>query len=121
MAAAASSDRIHYALTAVGANGRLGDRGLVRWLGWSAHERLDIREDHALISVSADPRGIFQVSAQGFVLLPAVVRRWCRIRAGDRVLVVADLDANWLVIHPPAALESMISASHLAVWGGERQ
>jgi hypothetical protein len=119
MAPARCADRMQYAVSAVGANGRLGDRAVVRGLGWSARQRLDIREDHALIIVTADPQGGFQVSAQGFLLLPALVRHWCRLQAGDRVLVVADLDADRLVIHPPAALTSMIAAAHRAVWGGE--
>ena len=119
MAPAVFSDRIQYTLTTVGANGRLGDRAVVRCAGWSAHTRVDIREDHGLITVTADPGGSFQVSAQGFLLLPATVRHWCRLRAGDRVLVVANPATPGLVIHPPAALESMILAAHRAAWGGE--
>jgi hypothetical protein len=119
MAPAAFSGRVQYALSVVGANGRLGDRAVVRCVGWSPHDRLDIREDHGLITVTADPRGSFRVSAAGFVLLPATVRTWCRLRAGDRVLIVADPQAGRLVIHPPAALESMIAAAHRGVWGGE--
>jgi hypothetical protein len=119
MATVSFSDRTHVGVSAVGANGRLGDRAVLRRLGWLPGRRVDIREDHGLITVAADPQGSFQVSGQGFLLLPATVRRWCRIRTGDRVLVVADPAAHGLVIHPPVALTSMLAAAHVALWGGE--
>jgi hypothetical protein len=114
-----SPGRTVYGLTSIGGNGRLNERTIPRLLSWSAGIRLDIQEDHGLIVVVADPHGVFRVSAEGFVLLPAAARRWCGLAAGDRVFLVADRSASWLVVHPPAAVDAMVAAAHTAVWGGE--
>ncbi|HET9655063.1 MAG TPA: hypothetical protein VFP72_06900 [Kineosporiaceae bacterium] len=92
---------------------------MLRRLGWWAGTRLDVREDHGLVIVRADQRAVFRVSGQGFLLLPATLRRWCRLADGDRVLLVADPQAAWLVIHPPASVAAMVAAAHTRVWGGE--
>jgi hypothetical protein len=112
-------ERTEYGLSTVGANGRLNDRTVLRRLGWCPGTRLDMREDHGLVVVRADPRAVFRVSAQGFLLLPATLRRWCQLADGDRVLLVADPQAAWLVIHPPASVAAMVTAAHTRVWGGE--
>jgi bifunctional DNA-binding transcriptional regulator/antitoxin component of YhaV-PrlF toxin-antitoxin module len=69
--------------------------------------------------VAAAPHGVFRVAGQGFLFLPAPVRHWCGLAPGDRVLLVADPGAGWLVVHPPAAVDAMVGAAHEAVWGGE--
>jgi bifunctional DNA-binding transcriptional regulator/antitoxin component of YhaV-PrlF toxin-antitoxin module len=117
--AAGPTELTEYGLSTLSVTGRLGDREVLRRLGWAAGTRLEMREHHGLIVVTADPRGVFRVSGQGFLILPAVVRRWCRLRTGDRVLLVADPDASCLVIHPPASLAVMVSAAHAGAWGGE--
>ena len=111
--------RAFYALAAVDCHGRIGDRALPRALGWPVGTRLEIREDRGLIVVLADPRGVFRVTGPGYVQLPAVVRHWCALAAGDRVFLAADPLAGRLVVHPPAAVDAMVAAAHAAVWGGE--
>jgi bifunctional DNA-binding transcriptional regulator/antitoxin component of YhaV-PrlF toxin-antitoxin module len=90
----------------------------VRRLGWQPGTRLDLREDQGLIVVRADARAAFRISGQGFLHLPSTLRRWCHLADGDRVLLVADPDATWLVIHPPAAVTAMVAAAHTRAWGG---
>jgi bifunctional DNA-binding transcriptional regulator/antitoxin component of YhaV-PrlF toxin-antitoxin module len=107
-------------VTSVDVSGRLGDRTLIRTLGWSPGTRLDVREDHERIVIVADSPGLFRVTCQGYLMLPAAARHWCRLASGDRVLAVAEPTDGWMVVHPPAALDAMVIAAHFAVWGGEQ-
>jgi hypothetical protein len=52
-------------------------------------------------------------------LVTAVVRHWCGITTGARVLLVADRDRGQLRVYPPAALDAMIAAFDAAVLGGD--
>ncbi|MDG4811185.1 AbrB/MazE/SpoVT family DNA-binding domain-containing protein [Micromonospora sp. WMMD1120] len=82
---------------------------------------MNIKEYRGLIVVSADEQGVFKVSKDGYVRLPAVVRQWCGLAAGDRVLVVAESASNCLVVHPPAKLDEMIGQAHDAIFGGKHE
>ncbi len=88
-------------------------------LDWAPGLRLNIREHRGLIVVSADEQGIFKVTKEGHLRLPAVVRQWCGLAAGDRVLIVAEPACRRLVVHPPAKLDVMISQAHDAAFGGQ--
>ncbi|PSK62779.1 hypothetical protein B0E53_05297 [Micromonospora sp. MH33] len=50
--------------------------------------------------------------------LPAVVRQWCGLTAGDRVLLAADPKAGRLVLHPPASLDAVVARVHDEAFGG---
>jgi hypothetical protein len=89
-----------YALSAVDKSGRVTDRSLVRALGWAPGTRLDVRERAGIIVVRSVADGVDRVSATGFVKVPLAVRRWCRIRTGDRVLLAGDPTGGVLVIYP---------------------
>jgi bifunctional DNA-binding transcriptional regulator/antitoxin component of YhaV-PrlF toxin-antitoxin module len=71
-----------------------------------------MRESGGLLLVAADRQGVFSVSGQGHVVLPAAVRHWCRLQVGDRVFVVADLGTKVLVVHPPEAVDAMVAHLH---------
>jgi hypothetical protein len=107
-----------YGLATIDCNGRLADTTVVRALGWAPSNRLDIHESGGLVLVAADRQGLFRLTGQGHLRLPAAVRRWCGLVPGDRVLLAADPD-RLLVLHPPAALDAMIAQFHTAVLGGE--
>lgn len=87
-------------------------------LGWAPGLRLGIRESGGLIIVDPDPRGVFRVTKEGHVRLPAVVRQWCGLMAGDRVLLAADLKAGRLVLHPPASLDAVVARVHEEAFAG---
>ena len=63
-----------YGVSTLDASGRIADRAIVRALAWAAGFRLDIRESRGLAVVAADDNGLFRVTEQGYVHLPAVVR-----------------------------------------------
>jgi bifunctional DNA-binding transcriptional regulator/antitoxin component of YhaV-PrlF toxin-antitoxin module len=54
---------------------------------------------------------VFAVTNQGYLGLPAPVRRWCGLLANDRVFLVAEPDDARLVVYSPAALDAMVAAS----------
>ncbi|MEU4383562.1 AbrB/MazE/SpoVT family DNA-binding domain-containing protein [Micromonospora echinofusca] len=102
-------------------HGRIADRSAMKGLHWSPGLRLHIKERRGLIVVSADNQGVFKVTKEGHVRLPAVVRQWCGLAAGDRVLIVAEPASGRLVVHPPGKLDEMITQAHDAVFGGEHE
>ncbi|SCL19879.1 hypothetical protein GA0074692_0726 [Micromonospora pallida] len=108
-----------YGLATLDSRGRVADRTAMGALGWAPGRRLDIREHAGLIIVAADQQGVFAVTKEGHLRLPAVVRQWCGLAAGDRVFLVAEPDASRLVVHPPAALDAMIARAHAAALGGD--
>ncbi|MFJ8686752.1 hypothetical protein [Micromonospora wenchangensis] len=74
-------------MAALDAGGRIADSGVVRALGWVPGTRLHIHEGAGLVVLRADRQGVFTVTGQGHLLLPAAVRQWCGLAAGDRVLL----------------------------------
>ncbi|MER7007794.1 AbrB/MazE/SpoVT family DNA-binding domain-containing protein [Dactylosporangium sp. NPDC000555] len=62
--------------------------------------------------VAADEHGIFRLSRLGHVRLPAAARHWCRLGAGDRVLLAADPVNGLLIVHPPVVLEELVARLH---------
>ncbi|MEV6930175.1 AbrB/MazE/SpoVT family DNA-binding domain-containing protein [Dactylosporangium sp. NPDC051485] len=108
-----------YALPAIDCNGRLADQAIVRVMGWKPGTRYAIQEHGGLLVVDANPRGVFTVTRQGHLYIPAVVRRRCAISPADRLLIAAEPEERRLVIHPPAALDVMIGDRHRAVLGGD--
>ncbi|RKN50500.1 AbrB/MazE/SpoVT family DNA-binding domain-containing protein [Micromonospora endolithica] len=108
-----------YGLAAIDISGRIADRVIVRALGWTSGTRLHIHEDAGLIVVRVSSQGVFTLTGQRHLHLPAAVRKWCGLKAGERVLLAADPTAGVLVVHPPAALDRMIVQAHAAALGGD--
>jgi hypothetical protein len=108
-----------YALPAIDCNGRLADQAIVRMMGWKPGTRYAIQEQGGLLLVDANPWGVFTVTRQGHLYIPAIVRRRCAISPADRLLIAAEPDERRLVIHPPAALDVMIADRHRNVLGGD--
>jgi bifunctional DNA-binding transcriptional regulator/antitoxin component of YhaV-PrlF toxin-antitoxin module len=108
-----------YALSAVDKSGRVADRSIVRAFGWAPGTRLDVRERAGIIVVRAAPDGVHRIDDRGYLLLPLAVRRWCRLAAGDRVLLAADRATGVLVAYPLATLDRLLAGVHEAVAGGE--
>ncbi|WP_446219985.1 hypothetical protein [Micromonospora sp. IBHARD004] len=108
-----------YALSAVDKSGRVADRSIVRVLGWGPGTRLDIREQAGIIVARPAVDGVHCVGDRGHLHLPLAVRRWCRLTAGDRVLLAAAPAAGVLVAYPLAVLDRLLADVHAAVAGGE--
>jgi hypothetical protein len=119
LAPARSGGQTIYSLTGLRPSGRINDRSPLEKLGWAPGTRLAMQEEHGMVVVAAAGHGVFRIAAGGFLFLPVTVRRWCGLAPGDQILLVADPAAGWLVVYPPAAIDSMICAAHEALWGGE--
>jgi hypothetical protein len=107
-----------YGMSTVDPGGRIADRAIMAALGWVAGERLDIRAAAGLIAVVADARGVFRITPHRFLHLPVAARRWCRLAAGDRVLLAAYPQTGLLVVHAPAVLDAVVNRVHAAALGG---
>jgi hypothetical protein len=118
-----------YALSAVDKSGRIGDRSIIRRLGWAAGTRLEVRERAGLIVVRACSDGVHRVGDSAFLAIPLTVRRWCQLRVGDRVLLSGYATTGTLLIYPLAAVHDALGAMHpatpseaaTAMHGGEGQ
>lgn len=106
-----------YDVVAVDDRGRLAARQLLCRIGCQPGVAVVIREAGGLLVVAADPAGTSAVTPQGYLRIPASVRRRHGLAAGCRVLVVADPDARRLVVHPPASVDAMAAAWHAAAFG----
>ncbi|MCI2422690.1 AbrB/MazE/SpoVT family DNA-binding domain-containing protein [Saccharopolyspora sp. K220] len=108
-----------YGLAAVDSRGRVADHAVLRALGWTPGTRLAIRETHHLLIIQTDSHGVFRVTKQGHLRLPAPVRHCCDLRPGDRVLLTAEPARGVLVVHPPAVLDDMVADCHSRLLGGD--
>jgi hypothetical protein len=108
-----------YGLAAVDCRGRVADHAVVSALGWVPGTRLNIGESGGLLVIRADAHGVFSVTKQGHLRLPATVRHCCGLVPGDRVLLAADPQRELLIVHPPAALDDLLAQRHAGLWDGD--
>ncbi|MEV5540087.1 AbrB/MazE/SpoVT family DNA-binding domain-containing protein [Saccharopolyspora shandongensis] len=101
-----------YGLAAVDVRGRVADGAVLSALSWTPGTRLALRETHNLLIIRTDPHGVFSITRQGHLRIPAPVRHCCGLRPGDRVLLAADPVHGVLVVHPPTVLDDMIADCH---------
>lgn len=107
------------AVASVDARGRISDRAVVRSLGWPAGERLEIRAVGGSVLVARRDDGVFSLTSQGYVRLPATVRHWCALSPTDRVLVVAEPARDAVAIHTMPTLQDLLADPHARLFGGE--
>jgi hypothetical protein len=110
---------MRYAIVSVDNRGRFTDQSMVRALGWSPGQRLDIGVSCGAVLVQPHDDGLFTLNPRGHVPFPVAVRRWCAVSPGDRVLLAAAPEHGVLVVHTMAALDAMLARYHTAVMGGE--
>lgn len=108
-----------YGLAAVDSRGRVADRAVFGALGWVAGTALAIRVTHGTLVIGTDPSGVFGMTSQGHLRLPAHVRHCCELGSGDRVLLAACPDRDLLLVHPPTVLYLLLADHHAALLGGD--
>jgi hypothetical protein len=108
-----------YGLAAVDCRGRVADHAIIAALGWLPGSRLDIRESGGLLVIRPDVHGVFSVTKQRHLRLPAAVRHCCGLIPGDRVLLAADPRRDVLIVYPPAVLDDLLAARHAELLGGD--
>lgn len=108
-----------YGLAALDNRGRIADHVIMRALGWPAGQHLHIHEAAGILTICTADDGAYQVTNQGHLRLPALLRHRCSLQTGDRVLLAADPERSRLVVYPPAALDSALPQQPVATPGGE--
>ncbi|NYH77222.1 bifunctional DNA-binding transcriptional regulator/antitoxin component of YhaV-PrlF toxin-antitoxin module [Actinopolyspora biskrensis] len=106
-----------YRIVALDDRGRLAESAVIAALGWRPGQRLAIRVVEGVVLIEADGGGVFRLSRRCHVPLPAPVRRWCALGAGDRVLLVAEPARGRLTVYSLTALDGVLSSVHERVWG----
>lgn len=101
----------HHVITPIDGRGRLADRSAIRLMQWAPHTPLKMQPSPEAVIVRADhSTSTASITRHGHLRLPAPIRRAYRLDAGDRLLVVACPDAEFLAIIPIVQLERMMLA-----------
>lgn len=95
--------------------GVVSNRATIDALGWVPGDRLQVAVVDGSVVAHRVPDGVFVVGAKRYFVLPAAVRHRCGVRPREQVLVAADPNHDVLVVHPLAALDTMISAYHASL------
>ncbi|WP_019819416.1 hypothetical protein [Saccharomonospora saliphila] len=103
----------------VDGKGRVSEGRVVRALGWQSGDRLTITVVDRSVLLHRRADGAFVMSATPYVTVPAAARARSGVRAGQRVLVAADVAHDVLVVHPPSAVAAMLAGYHAGLAGGE--
>jgi len=78
-----------YGIGRIDASGRVTDQAITSVLGWREGDRLTLTASPGVVTGRRDPGGMVTVPARACIAIPAVLRRRCGLRAGDRVLLAA--------------------------------
>jgi hypothetical protein len=109
---------LRYGLARMDCSGVVSNRATIQALGWRCGDRLHITLIADSVVVHRSAGGVFVMPAKPYVVLPASVRHRRGFCPGQQVLIAADPDHDVLVVHPLAALDSMVVAYHAALVGG---
>jgi hypothetical protein len=104
----AGADTRHV-VTSVDRDGRLADRSVTAFMGWSAGQAVEWAVEPNLIVIARSGVG-GRINRRGHLRLPLTVRRACRIAARDRVLVAGDQRRGELLVIPTTVLTYLIDA-----------
>ncbi|WNV84710.1 AbrB/MazE/SpoVT family DNA-binding domain-containing protein [Umezawaea sp. Da 62-37] len=99
--------------------GRVCERRIMQALDWRPNQRLDVSLVQDAILMRPAPRGAGRVQSGRRASIPAPIRHWCLLSPGDRVLLVADLERDVLVVHSMTTLDRLVLAHHASVLGGD--
>jgi bifunctional DNA-binding transcriptional regulator/antitoxin component of YhaV-PrlF toxin-antitoxin module len=98
---------LHCVVTTVDERGRLGDKSVIKRLGWQPGQPLSITVDRSIVKIRRAPDGP-RLQRSGFLVLPAAVRNSCNLYLRDRVLLAASIEHEILVVYPPRAVTSAL-------------
>lgn len=101
--------------TTVDYRGRLADRTPLKIMGWEPGTPITISMLPNAGIIIVRRGGVDVVTRQWHLRLPPNIRHGCRIRTGDRLLVVAHLDDGVLVAYTPFAIDAMASDYHASI------
>lgn len=102
----------YYIASTIDDRGRVADRTPLKIMAWGpgTPARIDPIPHAGVIVVRRG--GSDAVTGQGFLRLPVAVRQDCRITAGQRLLIVADPEAQQVLLYTPHAVDTMARTYH---------
>jgi hypothetical protein len=92
--------------------GAVSNRSTVDALGWTTGDRLHIALLGGSVVAHRDETGAFAMGIKPYFVVPAAVRHRSGLHSRDLVLMAADPNHDVLVVHPLAALDTMITTYH---------
>jgi hypothetical protein len=115
-------DDVVYGIGRIDASGRIADRAVISALGWRGGDRLTLTADAGVITARRDPGGLVTLPGRAYLAIPAVLRRRCGLRPGDRVLLAAVPGDGTLTAYCLAVVDQAIRAhgSSLHAQGASR-
>jgi hypothetical protein len=99
-----------YGIGRIDASGRVVDQAIACALGWREGDRLTLTASPGFVTARRDPRGMITVPARACLAIPAVLRRRCGLRAGDRVLLAAVSGQDLLTAFSFAVVDQALRA-----------
>ena len=78
-----------YGTGRIDASGRVTDHVVSCALGWREGDRLTLTASPGVVTARREAGGMAAVPARACLAIPAVLRRRCGLRTGDRVLLAA--------------------------------
>jgi hypothetical protein len=104
-----------YGVGRIDASGRVADRTVIEVLGWRSDDRLTLTAEAGVVVARRDPRGMVTVPARPYITIPAVLRRRCGLRDGDRVLLAAIPGQDTLAVYSFAMVDHAIRTTYGAI------
>jgi hypothetical protein len=100
-----------YGTGRIDASGRITDQAITTCaLGWREGDRLTLTASPGVVTARRDPGGMVTVPARACLAIPAVLRRRCGLRAGDRVLLAAVPGQDMLAAYSFAVVDQALRA-----------
>ena len=99
-----------YGTGRIDASGRVADRAITCALGWREGDRLTLTASPGVVTARREAGGMVTVPARACLAIPAVLRRRCGLRAGDRVLLAAVPGQDMLAAYSFAVVDQAIRA-----------
>jgi hypothetical protein len=99
-----------YGIGRIDASGRVSDRAVTCALGWRSGDRLTLTASAGVVVARRDTAGIAVLPPREYLVIPAVLRRRCGLRAGEQVLLAAVPGEDALAAYPIAVLDEALRA-----------
>ena len=99
-----------YGTGRIDSSGRVTDQAIARALGWHEGDRLTLTASPGVVMARREAGGMAAVPARACLAVPAVLRRRCGLRAGDRVLLVVVPGAGLLAVYSFAVVDRALRA-----------
>ena len=99
-----------YGIGRIDASGRVSDRAVIGALGWRGGDRLTLTAAGGVVVARRDSGGMAALPPREYLVIPAVLRRRCGLRAGDLVLLAAVPGEDALAAYPIAVVDEALRA-----------